>query len=213
MSIRIAVWTALILPFIVGINLLPLQAQRYIYDAGNPTYGVNIPVENGFINVTNGNLHMEFHLANTPQRGNLHLDEKLVYDSHFWEIGAYSNYYWWPDSVPRTSQLAMGWRFVAGAETGTLTYKSTSATTVCQDNNERAHNYYTYTYFYSWQAPDGTVHPFGNGYSFQNVPSVCADRTPPSPETSSGASTDASGYTLALSGTDNAAPTTITIRD
>lgn len=99
--------------------------QAYLYDTGNPSYGINIPIENGFINVTNGNLHMEFHLANNPQRGELALDEKLVYDSHFWMIGKYNRYHWWPDNLPRNAQLAMGWRFVTGGETGSLIDTST----------------------------------------------------------------------------------------
>jgi hypothetical protein len=46
-------------------------AQDYIYATGNPAFAVNIPVENGFINITNGNLHMEFPLAIHKQRGAL----------------------------------------------------------------------------------------------------------------------------------------------
>ena len=61
----------------------PTKGQSYIYATGNPSFGVNIPVENGFINVTNGNLHLELSLASHKQRGALTLDEKLVYDSRF----------------------------------------------------------------------------------------------------------------------------------
>jgi hypothetical protein len=42
--------------------------QDYVYATGSPTFGVNIPVENGFINVTNGNLHLEFSLATHKAR-------------------------------------------------------------------------------------------------------------------------------------------------
>src|SRR5215469_10966181 len=108
----LALW--LLMPFNIAI------AQSYLYATGNPTFGVNIPVENGFINITNGNLHMEFHLATMKQRGALALDEKLVYDSRIWLIGCYSNCYWWPTNIPNTPYTQDGWRFVRGNETGSL---------------------------------------------------------------------------------------------
>src|SRR5665213_718906 len=115
----------------------PAMSQDYLTATGNPSFSVNIPVENGFINVANGNLHMEFPLATHKQRGALALDEKLVYDSRIWMIGHYSNYYWWPTNVPNTSLAQGGWRFVTGAETGTLNYTLNSGSTqgTCQAPN------------------------------------------------------------------------------
>ncbi len=68
-------------------------AQDYIYAVGNPSFAVNVPVENGFINITNGNLHMEFPLATQKQRGALNLNERLVYDSRIWRILPFSPCY------------------------------------------------------------------------------------------------------------------------
>ena len=45
----------------------------YLNDPGGPVYSVQIPVENGYIDVSNGNLHLEFSLAGPPQRGALTL--------------------------------------------------------------------------------------------------------------------------------------------
>jgi len=47
------------------------QDQNYLYGTGTQTWGVNIPIENGFINVANGEVHLELSLASTPQRGSL----------------------------------------------------------------------------------------------------------------------------------------------
>lgn len=189
------------------------DAQSYIYDAGSPTYGVNIPVENGFINVTNGNLHMEFPLAQHPQRGALKLNERLVYDSHFWKIGHYSNNYWWPDNVTRTPQLAAGWRFVNGGETGSLFtnayFYGESQCTDYADNVPASHRD-SYGLSWTWTDPAGTVHPFNAGYTYTETD--CYGE-PVHTENQSGVATDASGYTLTATGTDDSQPSSITIRD
>jgi hypothetical protein len=51
-----------------GTPALSQNSQSYLNDLGTTPYGVNIPVENGFINVSNENLHLEFPLAPHPQR-------------------------------------------------------------------------------------------------------------------------------------------------
>ena len=65
---------------------LNAMAQNYLYGTGNPVWGINIPIENGFINVANGNVHMEIPIGSQPQRGSLPLTETLVYDSRIWAI-------------------------------------------------------------------------------------------------------------------------------
>lgn len=65
---------------------VPAAAQNYLYGTGNPVWGINIPIENGFINVANGNVHIEIPIGSQPQRGSLPLTETLVYDSRIWQI-------------------------------------------------------------------------------------------------------------------------------
>src|SRR5207248_2774536 len=60
-------------------------AQTYVYATGSPTFNTAYPVESGFVNVANGNLHMEIPLASPPQRGSLRVGAKLVYDSRIWK--------------------------------------------------------------------------------------------------------------------------------
>jgi RHS repeat-associated protein len=179
------------LTFLIGDRLA--AGQDYVYATGNPMFAVNIPVENGFINVANGNLHLEIPLATHKQRGALSLNEKLVYDSRIWMIGHYSNYYWWPTNVPNTSQDQGGWRFVTGAETGTLSYTMSSSSTqgTCQSAGggpQGTQN--NYVYIINWADPSGTNHIF-NAYLIDDE-NTCGYPIQRSIE--GGFATDGSGY-------------------
>lgn len=170
-------------------------AQNYLYGTGNQTWGINIPVENGFINVANGEIHLEIPLATLPQRGNLSLDEELVYDSRIWQIIANgSSYSFQPTNVPNSQA---GWRFVNGNETGSLQINSQLQTPVCYLYDTEA-SYYDY--WFNWTDPSGTIHQFPlptqepisnpcaqyDGYSVPNTPTV------------SGYAVDGSGYSISV---------------
>ena len=74
-------------------------SQSYLNDTGSTAYGIQVPVENGYIDISNGNLHLEFPMASQPQRGALTLNERLVYDSRIWmfsSFGTHGSYHWWP---------------------------------------------------------------------------------------------------------------------
>lgn len=184
-------------------------SQDYVYSAGDPNFSVNIPVENGYINVANGNLHFEFTLADHKQRGALTLDEKLVYDSRIWKIVAYDHHYWWPINIPSDVRFGFtgGWRFVAGNETGTLNpyysyYNDGTCDAASDPNNDWV---VTSQYSYSWTDPQGTVHQFDGVWTINDSNGACY--TPPNPESSSSVSNDGSGYTMQLSGDDSSDPT------
>jgi hypothetical protein len=49
----------------------PSAAQDYLTQTGNPTFTTAQPVELGFINLGNGNLHQTIPLGSFPQRGSL----------------------------------------------------------------------------------------------------------------------------------------------
>ena len=61
------------------------QAQTYLNSTGVPTFATTSKVENGFVNLGNGNLHLEINLGSFPQRGSIKLGAKLVYDSRIWQ--------------------------------------------------------------------------------------------------------------------------------
>jgi YD repeat-containing protein len=180
------------------------KAQDYLNAVGNPSFSVNIPVENGYINVTNGNLHLEFPLATHKQRGALQLNERLVYDSRIWRIEHYSGYYWWPINVPNnlpTQNVQAGWRFVTGNETGNLVVLYGTSQVVSSgcpappyDGQETVT-----TSTLAWNDPTGTLHTFTgslttdqNDCTFSYIQHV-----------NPGYAADASGYQLQDDGSGN----------
>jgi len=68
-----------------------------------PTFGIPSPVENGYVNLSNGNLHLEFDLGTFPQRGKKQLTAKLVYDSRIWQVDPASNS-WRPTNVANAAR-------------------------------------------------------------------------------------------------------------
>ena len=189
---------------------VPVRAQTYLNAVGNPSFGVNLPIPNGYVNISNGNVHLEIPLSNAKQRGALSLSEKLVYDSRIWKIVHYSGYYWWPINVPN-SQL--GWRFVKGNETGTIG-TSTGATqnASCWTGNYYQ-PYYSATTYYTWTDPAGTVHPFSASSTSTTYPSNCPGVQPGTvTTTTNGWATDASGY-FATTSSDALGNVTVTVKD
>lgn len=150
-------------------------SQSYLNDTGSPAYSVTIPVENGYIDVSNGNLHLEFPIASAPQRGSLTLNERLVYDSRIWmfsPFGTQGSYHWWPYNVYGASTTAGGWRFVQGNEVGTVSSTTgTSNSTPCPYPMEDQ-NITTTSSSIVWTDPNGTVHPF-NAY-FNSTENDCS---------------------------------------
>src|SRR5215470_7666008 len=65
---------------------VPSLAQDYIYDTGSPVFSVAQPAQLGFVNLANGNLHVEIPIASAPQRGHLTFAARLIYDSRIWQI-------------------------------------------------------------------------------------------------------------------------------
>jgi RHS repeat-associated protein len=184
-------------------------AQDYVSATGTPSFAVNIPVENGFINLTNGNLHLEFPLATHPQRGALSLNERLVYDSKIWMIGNYSNYYWWPNNIPNTLNTQGGWRFITGAETGAISATLTSNSEgYCE--YQTGSQFYNRSEYFTWTDPSGTSHKFNAAWSQSH-----SDCTPSDvqSQTISGYATDASGYNIELVGPNDGEPTSLIVRD
>jgi hypothetical protein len=77
------------LAWLVGPCVTNVRAQSIdddpLHAIGIPPLSGQIPVQNGFINVATGNLHLEFPLGSIPQRGGLSLQVTLTYDSNIWK--------------------------------------------------------------------------------------------------------------------------------
>src|SRR5437667_12707327 len=63
-----------------------LRAQNYLGQTGVPTFTTALPVELGFLNEGNGNLHLTVPLGSFPQRGSVPFAAGLMYDSSIWRI-------------------------------------------------------------------------------------------------------------------------------
>ncbi len=199
---------ALCSTFFAAILACSVRAQTsnptYLNATGSPTFSVNIPVPNGFINVANGNLHMEIPLSTLKQRGALALNERLVYDSRIWKIISYSHHYWWPLNIPNAQA---GWRFVQGNETGTLNTSVASTTPIscatgpidpsASDPNPPSNGEMDQSTI-SWTDPSGTAHVFDGtaNYTLQCDGSTTNTITP-------GYALDGTGYQVKDDGTGN----------
>lgn len=142
------------IPFLTG----SAPAQTYLDNAGNPTFTTAYPVEGGFINIANGNLHIEIPVASYPQRGKLGFTGKFVYDSRIWKvvtIGGSSS--WQPTVIPGSQG---GWRFITTGDIGTVSYKNAGG--VCKIEGEFGWGWYPYTKHvgFNWTDPYGTTHNF-----------------------------------------------------
>lgn len=173
-----------------------MQAQNYLYGTGDQTWGINIPIENGYINVANGEIHLEIPLATHKQRGDLRLDEKLVYDSRIWQlVSDGSSVSFQPTNVPNSMD---GWRFVAGNESGSIQTIPQYTDTECITGGTQYQLFYT-TYWFNWTDPSGAVHMFpfqtiqpNSGFSCSGYGS-----TPDDP-INSGYAADGSGYFMSV---------------
>jgi RHS repeat-associated protein len=102
------------------------RAQSYLSASGSPTFVAPEPIEQGFTDDANGNLHLEFGFGSYPQRATSQLlPVKYVYDSNMvWNIGCNTSCTWAPSNYN-----SYGWRL--SANTGTLT--GTNCSTQCTE--------------------------------------------------------------------------------
>lgn len=92
------------------------QAQDYLTQTGSPTFNSPEPVEQGFTDAANGNLHLEWSFGSYPQRASSQpYAVRFVYDSDIWSVGcSQSSCGWWAN--PGENYY---WRLATN--TGTLT--------------------------------------------------------------------------------------------
>jgi len=183
---------------LLGAGAMQLSAQSYLQNIGVPTFTTKLPVENGFINAANGNLHLEIPLGSFPQRAGAPDKIVLMYDSAIWSPASGT---WQPTNVASTINDGSfgGWRIVTSRDAGFFSYGETDSGYCSQTDN-----YYWATYSpWIWVAPDGTQHSFqdssGNavttlgpidpadcGYSGNGIPNA------------SGYASDGSGFFISI---------------
>lgn len=135
-SVTIAIATLLLLK-----AAFSQSAPSYMSEQGRPPFTTDAPVEMGFVNLANGNLHLEIPLTSVPERAGKTFTASLIYDSRYWYIQPNSPVQqWWPQAggLPGRSQITgspsvvsapvMGWSLVTSADGVGVSYTSTQQT-------------------------------------------------------------------------------------
>jgi RHS repeat-associated protein len=161
---------------------------QYTTATGTPTFTTAVPVEMGFTNVANGNLHIEIPLASFPQRGSLTYNARLVYDSLIWTV---QNNTWSPTNVPNSMG---GWRLITGGEPGTVT--SITSNKAC--DTPPPIQFRTVHTGFVWTAPDGTSHRFPI-FTMRDT-TICQEGITSDTEMAD----DSSGFTMSVTNYDSA---------
>ena len=180
--IHLRIWAASFIAVILllGFGTPKAHAQSYLQNVGTPSFTTSLPVENGFFNLSNGNLHLEIPFASYPQRAGRQYRAALVYDSAIWAPGSSA---WTPTNVttPAGAPSWGGWRLITSGDQGVIT--ATTVQTSC-----------FYYYFWSWTAPDGTRKSFPDFYTQADM---CYGGTQ-HVWSGGGWASDGSGYFLAI---------------
>jgi RHS repeat-associated protein len=140
--------------FISALTCSIASAQGYLSETGSPTFGATQAVESGFVNVSNGNLHLDIPFVALPQRGSTLFTAGMVYDSRIWQIVTQNGVMsWQPTNVPNSQG---GWRFISTGNPGTGSYTATRRN--CPDGS-----FMTNISGFTWTSPDGTKRKFPMG--------------------------------------------------
>jgi len=174
---------------IAGCALSAHAQTYYLEQEAYPTFTAQFPVELGFINLANGNLHLEIPIASFPQRGKESFVGKIVYDSRFWsvQLDANGRPYWTPYIGNSGSG---GWRFVTTGNPGTNGF--TTQWRYCDGLHHKTRT--TYSGFY-WRDADNTLHNFDKSLTLVQDQCVPANNV----SAGSGYATDMSGYLIQVS--------------
>jgi RHS repeat-associated protein len=174
----------------------PASAQSYLTAIGNTTFSTSVPVQQGYVNAANGDLHLSIPLGAFTERGRQPFSAEMDYDSRIWQIVDVSGSYSWQPTNVYNSQG--GWRLVTNPLTGPQSLTYTSQTEDCPTDEvagspdvTKSGHYAIYSNF-EWTGPDGTVRTFPT-ITTQYDPTDCngGDIT-----TGSGLADDSSGYLL-----------------
>jgi len=122
-----------------------VRGQSYLQTVGSPSFTTKIPVENGWIDASNGRLHLEFPIATSPERAGKTYSFSQIYDSNIWTSSSGT---WQPNNA--------GWTTI-DSSLGSLSFSSYYSKTTCAEWNGPKwliYNNWTFT------GPDGTLHRF-----------------------------------------------------
>src|SRR5580704_8086452 len=130
------------------------MGQSSVYGYGPYVNSVPLPVENGYVDAVNGNLHLEIPITAIAERGHVPFVAKFEYDSHIWQqVAPTGPISWQPTNIPNSNG---GWRYVSPAS-GQMSHITDLGS--CSDRLLGDLPYSEY-YGFTWTAPDGRQIPF-----------------------------------------------------
>ncbi len=156
-------------------------AQSSVYGYGPYVNSVPLPVENGYVDAVDGNLHLEIPVTAIQERGRIPFVAKFEYDSHIWQqVAPVGPVLWQPTNIPNSNG---GWRYVSPASG-----QKSNITDLGSCNDPLLGDLpYTEYYGFTWTAPDGRQIPFS---IFTHRGNQCIGALPSGDRIAS----DASGY-------------------
>jgi len=130
---QILLWTTLFAGRAYGQSF-----AQYLQKTGSPTLAATERVPMGYVNVANGNLHIEIPSVSIPQRGGHASVAKMIYDSRIWKIvdDGSGGLMWVP-----TNAGARGWRY---SSTGLESVQYDSVANICYDGYGGQYTWYQY---------------------------------------------------------------------
>ena len=158
--------------WLLGPSSALMMGQDYTNAIGIPPFTQQLPVESGFINANNGDLHLEIPLGSFPERAGRQFKAVLMYDSMIWDCPlGYCNPYNTTDGngwSGTDSATYSGWRLVTSAHEGRGAYSANDRECVV-GRNDYGVGQITREGFY-WIGPDGTTHAFPSIVTVQSLP-------------------------------------------
>lgn len=167
---------------------------------GSPPTSPTVPIPQGYVNLINGNFHLEFPIESVKQRNGTNLEMKLVYDSFFYyetfegELGV-----WNPSEGFIPSGAAAGWSLIVSPAANQL--QSSHTVTTCSGGSEPGEGSGPEDTWTNWVYVDAnnTAHPFPESVTTQrpNQLTNCGDVP-----TGTGPASDGSGYYISITNYD-----------
>ena len=144
----------------VGPNVTTVRGQAVdaLQSLGVPNFPANIPVEMGYINPVNGNLHIEIPLGSYKQRGGRVIKLWYQENSDYWtQVGTCGSCTYWDPPSAGAYPSPAGWPITSTDDPGYADYVWADQGRPCSLDG-----IYKYTYFNNWVYVDGAggVHQF-----------------------------------------------------
>jgi len=168
------------------LSITPALGQTSSLDEpGIPAFTTAFPVEHGFINLANGNLHIEIPISSYNQRGNVKaLHPRLVYDSRFWIVRTdpvSEREYWSGGGLGPVGIYVGGFRLITDLEPGFANESFASAQCGCiavGGTGQCTPKFKTTYSGFFYQEPNGTKHSPGHNFKLVQRDPSCGASDP-----------------------------------